>query len=320
MARRENSLSLARSRIGRTRTLAGCIAMLLGAALSSSCVLARPSQALVGNPPPAIQAETVSFASASGSRIHAWFAPGLPGHGAVLLLHGVGDDRRVMLARLRFFHQRGMSVLAPDFQGHGESMGEHITFGVLESLDAHAALRFLRAHAPGERAGVIGISMGGAAALLGDKPLDADAMVLESVYPTIREAISDRLKVWLGPLGVLGPTLAPAVIDIVGSDIGVKEEQLRPIDHIAAVHEPLLVAAGTDDHYTTLDEARALFARATAPKQFWPVTGAGHEDLYAFAPAEYERRVGGFMLEQLQKRAESSPVTPSVADSPLSRR
>jgi len=30
------------------------------------------------------------------------------------------------------------------------------------------------------------------------------------------------------------------------------------------------------------------------PKSFWTVTGAGHEDLHAFAPAEYQRRVGGF--------------------------
>ena len=266
-------------------------------------MLARPLQSKIAAPPAALQTENVAFQSASGSLIHAWLARGVSGRGAVLLLHGVGDDRTSMLARLGYFHRRGLTVLAPDFQAHGESQGKHITFGALESFDAEAALRFLRSQARGERVGVIGVSMGGAAALLGNRPLSADAMVLESVYPTIRDAVADRLRVWLGPFGVFGSALAPAVIDVVSSDIGVSEDELRPIDHIGAVRAPLLLAAGTDDRYTTIDEARSLFDHARAPKQFWAVKGAGHEDLFAFDPAEYERHVGGFLLAQLRTPA-----------------
>lgn len=275
--------------------------------VASGCILAAPSQTSVGAAPAGLSARTVVFPSASGSRIHAWFAPGRPGGGAVLLLHGVGENRKSMLGRAEFLHRLGFTVLAPDFQANGESPGEHVTFGARESLDAAAAVAFLRRTDPGERVGVIGFSMGGAAALLGPGPVAANAYVLESVYPTIRQALSDRLGTWFGPLGPAARWLTPALIRVVGSEIGVSEHELEPIQRIARIKAPLLLIAGTADHYTPLAEAESLYAHAPAPKSFWAVGGAGHEDLHAYAPAEYERRVGAF-LEQWLQRDDSTAV------------
>ncbi len=281
------------------------VAGVLAAALFFGCDPARPARAVVGAPPSALDASVVQIQSGSGSMLRAWFARGQPGSGAVLLLHGIGANRTSMLGRARFLHAAGYTVLAPDLQAHGESDGKHITFGARESLDAEAAIRFLRATVPGEHIGVIGISLGGAAALLGPEPLAADALVLESVYPTIEDAVTDRLRVWLGPLGFLGHTLAPPVIEMIGREIGVRARQLRPIEHIQQTTSPLLFLTGSADRYTPLAEARALFQRAKAQKQFWIVEGAGHEDLHAFAPAAYEDLVQGFFATWLH--------TPSVS-------
>jgi alpha-beta hydrolase superfamily lysophospholipase len=242
----------------------------------------------------------VDFSSQSGSVIRAWLAPGRPGAGAVLLLHGMGGNRASMLNRASFLHRAGFTVLAPDFQAHGESPGRHITFGALESLDAEAALAFLRSRAPGERVGIIGVSMGGAATLVGAKPLAVDALVLESVYPTFHDAVADRVRAWLGPLGFLGKAVTPTLIQLVAPQIGVDPAHLRPIDVIGNVSEPLLLIAGTEDQYTRLTESRALFARATSTKELWEVPGAGHEDLHDFSPVEYERRVGDFLMSHLR--------------------
>ena len=284
----------------RRRRIAGAAAALSVISVSTlaSCGFARPSQSRVGIAPLALGADTVSFASRSGSTIHAWFARGDSGAGAVLLLHGVGDDRRAMIDRARFLHLAGYSVLLPDFQGHGESAGAHITFGALESLDAAAALEYLHMRVPGERAGVIGVSMGGAAALVGPSgPLTVDALVLESVYPTITDAVRDRLRAWLGPIG---PAFTSPLISFVGREIGVSPAALRPLDRIGAVTAPILIAAGTKDRYTPLIETHALYASAPSPKELWMVDGAGHVDLHAFTPVEYERRVGSFLARNLR--------------------
>ncbi len=247
-----------------------------------------------------LQPEDVTFASASGSLIRAWFIRGKAGVGAVLLLPGVGADRTSMEGRALFLHARGFTVLAPDFQASGESPGHHVTYGARESLDADAAMTFLRDSARDERVGVIGVSMGGAATLLGHGPLLADAFVLESVYPTIRQAVSNRLGTWLGPLGGIARLFTSPVISLVGSVVGVKEAELQPISRIAAIRAPLLLIAGTDDPYTPIAEAESLFARAPNPKTFWAVGGAAHVDLHDYTPRDYERRVGGFLEEHLR--------------------
>jgi fermentation-respiration switch protein FrsA (DUF1100 family) len=95
---------------------------------------------------------------------------------------------------------------------------------------------------------------------------------------------------------------------MLGPQIGVTEEGLRPIDRIGCAKAPLLLIAGTEDEYTPMAESRALFERATAPKEFWAVEGAGHEDLHQFAPGEYERRVGTFLAAHL--RRDSNTVAP----------
>jgi pimeloyl-ACP methyl ester carboxylesterase len=247
-----------------------------------------------------LNAQSVKFASASGSQIHAWFARGKPGAGAVLLLHGVGSNRTSMSSRAIFLHDLGFTVLAPDFQAHGESPGRHVTYGARESLDAAAAVKYLHATVPEERVGVIGISMGGAAALLGDGPLAVDAFVLESVYPTIRQAVDDRLDTWLGPLGGVARLFTPGLIALFRSETGVTESELQPISRIGEIHAPLLLITGTADPYTPIAEADSLFAHAPAPKLFWALSGAGHEDLYAYQPVEYRRMVGKFLVENLR--------------------
>ncbi len=263
--------------------------------------VANPSRERVPPAPPALAAEDVSFPSGSGSYIHAWFARGRAGGGAVLLLHGVGSNRTSMEARAEFLHRQGFTVLAPDFEAHGESTGETVSYGAHESLDAQAALQYLKGRVPAERVGVIGVSMGGAATVLGNSPLRADAYVLESVYPTIRQAVSNRLGTWLGPIGGLGRLFTSPVLAMIHAKTGVSERELEPIARIGSLRAPLLLLAGTADRYTPLAEAESLFAHAPAPKTFWAVEGAEHEDLYAYTPATYEKKVGGFLGEILRR-------------------
>jgi pimeloyl-ACP methyl ester carboxylesterase len=273
----------------------------------TGCALAGPSHSVVGNPPLGLRAQAVAFPSGSGSVIRAWFIPGRARAGAVLLLHGMGSNRTSMLARAEFLQRQGFAVLAPDFRAHGESTGEQVTFGARESLDAAAALGYLQRAAPGERIGVIGVSMGGAATLLGPEPLDVNAVVLESVYPTIRRAVSDRLATWFGPLSGVGRLFTSTALGLLRRETGVAEAELEPIGRIGRLRAPLLLIAGTDDRYTPLAEAESLFARAPAPKSFWSIEGAGHEDLHAFTPAEYQWRVGGFLSRLLRQEAVVAP-------------
>jgi uncharacterized protein len=215
----------------------------------------------------------------------------------------VRTDRRSMIARAHLFVAEGFSVFLFDFQAHGESSGNRITFGQLESLDAAAAVAYVRRRLPDERIGVIGTSLGGAAALVGQMPLPVDAIVLEAVYPDIRSAIDNRVRVVLGhALGsIIGPPAAQLFMVLLPPVLGIDPAMLRPIDRIGAAVAAVLVASGTHDTRTTIAQSRVMFARAREPKSFWAVQGAGHVDLQAFSPDEYRRHVVTFLFERLQR-------------------
>ena len=74
------------------------------------------------------------------------------------MLHGIHACRTDTLSRIELLWRAGFVVLAPDLQGHGESGGDHMTFGHLESKDAQACVAYLRTRFPQLRVGIIGIS------------------------------------------------------------------------------------------------------------------------------------------------------------------
>lgn len=261
--------------------------------------MTSPARAVVGEPPAGIGAAAVAIPTGSGPPLAGWYAAGRPGHGAVLLLHGIRSDRRALASRMAMLARSGLAVLAIDFRAHGESAGRAITLGHLEAQDVAAALTWLRAAAPGERIGAIGISMGGAALLLASRKERVDAMVLESVFPDIRDAIANRMVSVLGTR--LGPALTPLFTAIGMGLTGLHPSWLRPIEALAAYGGPVLILGGTLDRATPPSETRALHAAAPGPKTLWLVEGAGHVDLAAAAGSDYEERVPAFLASQLQQ-------------------
>jgi pimeloyl-ACP methyl ester carboxylesterase len=179
-----------------------------------------------------------------------------------------------------------------DSRAHGESGGDAITFGHLESEDARAEVALARSLAPGEPVAVIGVSLGGAAALLANPPLDVNAMILESVYPSIDRAIENRLR---GPVGGAAPMFAPMMMAMIRPRLGFGAGELRPIDHVGTLKTPKFFLFGTRDRDTTLAESMDMFNAAAEPKQMWAVDEAGHVDLCGYAGGEYQRRVLEFL-------------------------
>lgn len=267
--------------------------------LGSKLVAPQPRD--VGPPPADLAAEAVKIPKANGDMVAGWFVAGPATRPGVLLLHGVRSDRRAMLARSRFLRKAGYSVLMIDMQAHGETPGERITFGFDEARDVHAAVGFLRQRLQHGKVGVIGVSMGGAAALLGDSPVPADAVILEAVYSSIEQAVADRMAL---RLGVAGAYLAPLLTWQIRPRLGVSPQALSPLQAIGRLQAPVMVIAGTEDRRTPVPETHRLFAAAEPPKQLWLVDGAAHENLHRFAGARYEQRVLQFFRRHLDGLAD----------------
>ena len=265
--------------------------------------LVEPLPHNIGRPPLDLEASNVTLASASGTLIHGWLSHGTARHGVVLLLHGLHGDRRSMLGRAEFLHKQGYTVLLIDFQAHGESKGRRLTFGDLESRDVVAAIQYLNHQLPDERVGVIGVSLGAAAFALADDRPPVAAVVLESMYPTLEEAVADRLRAHLGPFG---SPLAPLLFMQMRPRLEIEPARLRPIDGLGRIGAPVLIVGGTRDPVTTLQDTRAIFSVAGPPKELWEVQDARHVDLYQFGKTAYEQRIGVFLNKYLPQDSDAA--------------
>ncbi|NUM54292.1 MAG: alpha/beta fold hydrolase [Candidatus Hydrogenedentes bacterium] len=256
----------------------------------------RPTPASAGEPPFDFPYEDAYFSSSSGSTISAWHFPVDNATACVVLLHGVRSNRWGPVHRVPFLRAAGYSVLTIDFQAHGESPGDHITFGYLESRDARASVRWMREKYPGKKVAVIGISMGAAAAVLGDDLLGADAVILETMYGTLAEAVDNRMRM---SLGSAGPLFSWVLLVQSKPRLGFWPSELRPIERISDLNAPVFIIAGAEDRHTTIAESKRIFDRAREPKEFWAVPGARHDNIWSFAQTEYERRVLDFLARSL---------------------
>ncbi len=274
------------------------VVIVIGAAAAFLAVwnLASPERSVVGAAPADLPARDIEFVS-HGATMRGWFVPAERPRGVIVLLHGVRGNRLQMVDRARFLHRAGYSVLLYDSRAHGESGGDAITFGHLESEGARAAVTLARSLAPGEPVGAIGVSLGGAAILLANPPLDLDAIVVESVYPRIDRAIANRLR-WRA--GFLTPVFAPVLESMIPVRLGFRAGELRPINHVSRQMAAKFFLFGSIDRDTTVEESMAMFNAAAEPKQMWQVEGAAHVDLCSFAPREYERRVSKFFDARLR--------------------
>jgi alpha-beta hydrolase superfamily lysophospholipase len=201
-----------------------------------------------------------------------------------------------MLGRARLLDAAGYSIVMIDLQAHGESTGQQITYGHLERYDAQAAVEYARQAHPDEPVAVLGVSLGGAAALLAS-PLGIDALILESVFPDITDAIHNRVALNLGLLAFIPTQL---LLVQLKPRLGIAASELRPIEYLPQVNCPILIISGIEDRRTTAAETEQMFATAKQPKELWMVPDASHVDLHRASPEEYETRVLGFLDQHIR--------------------
>jgi len=100
-----------------------------------------------------------------------WLINAPESRGTVIIVHGVDSNRADpevgYLELADALAKRGLSSMLFDLRGHGESGGEQVSGGLFEQHDLLGAFDFLieREVTP-ERIGVLGVSLGGAVALL----------------------------------------------------------------------------------------------------------------------------------------------------------
>jgi pimeloyl-ACP methyl ester carboxylesterase len=253
-------------------------------------------------PRPGEPAGTDVLAS-DGTRIAGWYIPAAGGGASaptIVLAHANGKAKSEMLSWAEPLHARYNLVLF-DFRNHGQSTGSVTTLGVREVLDLKAILDWLeRAKSPSSIA-VLGVSMGGAAAI--DEAADDDrvsALIIDSTHATLVSSLEAQLESRGLPLALPGAwSILLGGLLRTGEDLSLAD----PVQSIGNIGERpvLIVAAGDDDVVNSGDAAELMSAAPDhgAHVELQTCPGAGHGGSVETCSAEYAGWVLGFLQRAL---------------------
>lgn len=243
--------------------------------------------------------QDIRLKTSDGVLVAGTFTPGQSVRSpAVLLLHGVGASRQATAANAKWLASLGYASLTIDFRGHGQSSIKPRTFGLSEALDAQAAFVWLKRKQDDAPVAIIGISLGGAASLLGDGgPIPADALILQAVYPDIRSAIRNRVA--SRTLASVGYVLEPLLSSQALLRLGTWPSRLSPLKALQQYNGPVLVIGGEQDRSTPPAETRAMFAAAQGDKKLWLVPTGDHAAVCDLTSPAYRDRVRQFLAQAI---------------------
>ena len=250
--------------------------------------------------------EEVSAATPDGVGLRAWTLRPLHGNGdAVILLHGLGDNRVGMTGYAQLLVGHGFTVLLPDARAHGVSGGALATYGLLERNDVHQWFDFLEAKEHPRCIFGFGESMGASQLLQSlDTGIPFCAVAVESPFANFREIAYDRmgqpfhLGPWMGRI-LLRPLVEVAFLRARWK-YGLNMQQISPENSVAATTIPVLLIHGQVDSNIPVRHSRLIHARALNA-QLWEVPGADHCGAVSTAPQEFDQRLLGWF------RVRSSP-------------
>jgi len=212
--------------------------------------------------------EDIYFTSADGVRLNGWLVR-YPGAETTLLwLHGNAGNIGHRVEGIKLLHDKlEANVFIIDYRGYGRSEGTISEAGTYE--DALAADRYLRGRKDidSKRIVLFGQSLGSAVAADLAGRGESLALIIEAPFASIRE-MARAVYPWL-PVGPLLRT------------------RYDVVEKIKKVKAPVLVAHGEEDDIVPFEQGKQVFAAASAPKEFYAIRGARHNDTFEIGGSAY---------------------------------
>jgi pimeloyl-ACP methyl ester carboxylesterase len=240
--------------------------------------------------------QDVSVTAPDGVVLRGWFARPAEDNGdAVILLHGIGDNRDGMTGFAELFLSKGYEVLLPDLRAHGASGGDYPTYGVKEADDVERWYHWLTVQRHPACVFGMGESMGAAIILQATRTTPFCGVVAESPFASFRQIAYVRVGQmfhvgsWLGKV-VLRPAVELA-FEYAEITRHVDLSQVSPENCVARSKIPILLIHGLADDNIPAEQSKVIRSRNPADVVLWEVPRAGHCGAVSVAGEEFDSRV-----------------------------
>lgn len=224
--------------------------------------------------------------------IKIWVYPSQNG-AVVISLGGFIGSQGINLPKVDFLLEEGYGIVQVAGRGCADPPGK-VTLGYYESYDAEAVLEYVLENGLAEegKVGVIGFSMGGAAAVqAAARNSGFSAVVAEGGYANLDQNFKNVESPLFDPFFA---SLSTFFFWLTGVD----PKDSSPIDVIDQISpRPILLIYG--EHEVVNGKGMEQFDAAQEPKQIWIVPGGAHGSNVVVAAEEYRQRVLEFFNQSL---------------------
>ncbi len=234
--------------------------------------------------------EEITFKSADGVKLSAWFIPNNKTKATIIVMHGYPADKANLLGIAEFL-AKDFNVFLFDFRSFGKSEGSYTTAGYLEKNDLLGAIQYLEKEKNITKIGVFGFSLGGAVALMTNHT-NIKAIVTDSAYTKLSHMVEHMYS----PFFILKYPLSflTKLYGIIF--LGLNVDDVSPVDNIINIKTPILIIHAEKDSQIPVNEAYLLH-NANRKAELWIVKNADHGMAHATNPEEYENKIIEFFKE-----------------------
>ena len=220
---------------------------------------------------------------------------------AVILLHGLYQNRSMCLPYVNIYRNLGYNVLLVDLRGHGESDGSMTDWGIHDEEDLNAWVDFLHSKNQNMEIGLHGFSLGAAMALIYSGSKEGHEMkfyVADSSYGNLLKLGREKIMTYTGDerlvlgMDILNPFMQAAMFAHTGKLLS----SVDPIDQVNHMTSPVLFLHGGADQLIPPSTAEELLSASSSQnKQLYIFQGAGHTMEMAANGEAYKKTVIEFV-------------------------
>jgi pimeloyl-ACP methyl ester carboxylesterase len=223
--------------------------------------------------------KAITFKGLQSTLLSAWWIEAIePCDTTVLVLHGWGANKSMMLPLAKPFYTAGFNVLLMDAHNHGDSQKRGVSNMPKFAEDLHSAVAYLHQHHSKESQNkiIVGHSVGAAATLLAAaQGINAHLFIAISSFAHPKLIMQRHMK----SLEVI-PGLISLISYYVQWIIRYKFDDIAPVSSIKKIHKPLLLIHGDADQVIPLSD-HLLMCQAVLKDSIecMEIAGADHDSI-----------------------------------------
>jgi len=239
--------------------------------------------------------ETIDLVTKKNIKIEAWYMPVDSSKGTVIMVHGLGGNKSLLMSQAYEFRYFGFNVLFIDLRAHGNSGGNTTTLGFRESEEIKLAYEYIFKKSE-KRIFLYGISLGAVvvAKAIYDYNLAPSGIILDMPFGSLKKLLEGRARI-LGfpeePFGVL-------VTFWSGIERGFNGFRHNTIRYAKKINCPVLMQYGALDRLVTSTETNSIFRNIASDKKKLVIyENAGHDYFLDKDPLKWRKEVSEFLLK-----------------------